>query len=165
MAMHASWCWAQVTVSMLSAMISRDWSENRIPDTRVRLFVLQGAGTIPSFPIVIASETPTVLYCQPRKPSFCTDSLMAFPRSSTKCLSVKVGVTCNRIVYLRCILEFVNTCLNTKWESRKMVLLARIPFPPDRSNSNMRTVLHRLFVRYPCCVQHRLDLQVSIIIS
>ncbi len=34
-AMQASWCCAHVTVSMLSAMISLDWREKRIPWTLV----------------------------------------------------------------------------------------------------------------------------------
>lgn len=71
---------------------------------RLDYFLLQRAGFIPSFPIVIASDTPMVLYCQPRNPSFCTDSLMALPRSSTKCLSMKVGVISHEVVHLQCML-------------------------------------------------------------
>jgi hypothetical protein len=39
---------------------------------------------IPSPPIVIASETPTVLNCHPIMPCFCTECFTVFPRSRTE---------------------------------------------------------------------------------
>jgi hypothetical protein len=42
------------------------------------------ASYVPSPPIVIPSETPTVLNCHPIMPRFCTAAFTVFPRSRTE---------------------------------------------------------------------------------
>src|SRR3569833_260081 len=69
MEMLASYHWPFMTVSMLSAMISRLCSENRIP----------------LVPMLIPSDTPTVLNRNGTSPALATDSLIGLERS-IKCM-------------------------------------------------------------------------------
>ena len=66
MVTRPSYHWPRVTVSMESAMRSRDWSENDIP----------------SVPIDMPSETPTVLKRIPFTPAASTPSFTASARPS-----------------------------------------------------------------------------------
>ncbi len=64
--MFASYHCAHITVSIESAIRSRDWSEYFIP----------------SVPIDVPSETPTVLKRSPTRPAAATPSFTAAARSS-----------------------------------------------------------------------------------
>lgn len=139
-AMQASWCCAHVTVSMLSAMISLVWRENRIPRTmsaahRSRLCL----GVIPSPPMVIASETPMVLYCHASIPCFSTALFTVRPRSSTvskpasacsqalntDSRSMLLALFGRLTMHATSKLDFILD--NRAYDN----LLARVPFPPN----------------------------------
>ena len=65
MAMRASYHWAPMTVSIESAMRSRDWSEKLMP----------------SVPMEMPSLTPMVLKRMPTRPAAATPSLTSSARS------------------------------------------------------------------------------------
>ena len=115
---------------------------------------------LPSPPIVMASETPMVLYCHASIPCFWIESLTVLPRSSTdKELQVRDLST-----RLCCCPK---TCQSQTYDayccgksarapepSQLELSLAWIAFPPNRSHPNVRAILHRLSIRYTCSVKH-----------
>lgn len=91
---------------------------------------------LPSPPIVMASETPTALYCHASIFCFSIDFFTILPKSSTKRTSVQ------------CRSETTNHHLTMS--------IARISLPPNSSNTDLSCILHQLFVRDSRTIEHSL---------
>ena len=99
--------------------------------------------------MVIASETPIVLYCHASIPCFWIEFLTVLPRSRTN-VKTNLGTLCKTsalawtFVKARLTMhtELVSAIANVTNNKHVDLSLAWIALPPHRSHSNVRATLH-----------------------
>jgi hypothetical protein len=123
----------------------------------------------PSPPMVMPSETPTVLYCHASMLSFWTFFLISLPRSSTMVWLMHDPTLCCSFARLRfgepmahnglpdavtysAYCSIVSTMTTTMWGEG--CSLAWIALPPNTCNSNVRLRLHGFLGGYTRRIQH-----------
>lgn len=114
----------------------------------------RSAEDTPSPPMVMASDTPTVLNCQPSMPSFSTAAFTILPRSWTRATVSHVSGTVPQssqptVSAAHDQLQIIRTQGNAN-------LLARVPLPPYRRDAHMRCRLHHIAIRHAGSVEHSL---------